>query len=91
MPFSLLLGGIVTGFLSRPELSSKWDLLVLAPGLYFAILYAVSPLSCGGCDSTGSILLLFLFLFYWYLVSLAGAVLGYSLRTRISRLYRPMD
>ena len=85
MPFSLLVGSIVTGFLSCPTLNSKWGLIGIAPGLYFAILFVISPFTFGDFESASGILWMLLFLFYWYLASLGGVGLGYFLRARIRR------
>ncbi len=65
LPFSVLVGGIVTGFLSCRSLETKWGLFGIAPGLYIGILSFFG----GG----------FVFLLYVYLVSLAGVGLGYLL------------
>jgi len=85
MPLSLLLGSIVTGFLSCPTLNTKWGLIGIAPGLYFAILFVISPFTFASFESASSILWMLLFLLYWYLASLAGVGLGYFLRARIRR------
>jgi len=85
MPVSLLLGSIVTGFLSCPTLNTKWGLLGIAPGLYFAILCVISPFTFDSFESASGILWMLLFFLYWYLASLAGVGLGYFLRARIRR------
>src|SRR4030042_1717470 len=38
IPISLLVGSMVTGFLSRPLLDTKWGLIWITPGLYLVIL-----------------------------------------------------
>ena len=80
MPVALLLGSIVTGFLSCPSLETKWGLLGIAPGLYLAGLLIIT-LSMSG-ETAINMLIMGL---YWYLASLAGVVLGYFLRARIRR------
>ena len=85
MPVSLLLGSIVTGFLSCPTLNTKWGLIGIAPGLYFAVLFVISPFTFDSFESASSILWMLLFLLYWYIASLAGVVLGYFLRACIRR------
>ncbi|UCC23439.1 MAG: hypothetical protein JSW23_05140 [Planctomycetota bacterium] len=76
MPFSLLVGGIVTGFLSCPTLSSKWELFFMAPGLYVPIIF---------CGLFLTSVFGLLFWPFYYLVSLAGVGLGYLLRAGIRR------
>ncbi|MHC4790652.1 MAG: hypothetical protein ACYS8Y_04300 [Planctomycetota bacterium] len=73
LPFSLLLGGMVTGFLSCPELNTRWGLLGIAPGLYLGLL----TFSLFFVERAVYVLL---FWFFLYVVSLAGAGLGYFLR-----------
>ncbi len=85
MPISLLVGSIVTGFLSYPLLNTKWGLIGIAPGLYLVILTSFIFLPFGA-GSARNILLTLLFLLYWYLASLAGVGLGYFLRARIRHL-----
>lgn len=72
LPFSLLLGSILTGFLSYPTLNTRWGLLGIAPGLYLAIPFLLS--------ATDAVVYLLLFWLFFYLVSLAGVGLGYFLR-----------
>lgn len=79
-PLSLLLGSIVTGFLSCPSLNSKWGLLGIAPGLYLAGLLIIN-LSLSGETVVGMLIMGL----YWYLASLAGVGLGYFLRASIRR------
>jgi hypothetical protein len=89
MPLSLLAGSMVTGFLSRPLLDTKWGLIWIAPGLYLAILTLFIFLPFAFIDGVGSIseiLLTLLFSLYWYLASLAGVGLGYFLRGLIRHL-----
>jgi hypothetical protein len=74
LPFSLLLGSILTGFLSYSTLNTRWGLLGIAPGLYLAGITIVLSLF-----STIVVDMLILGLFF-YLVSLAGVGLGYFLR-----------
>jgi hypothetical protein len=77
LPFSLLLGGIVTGFLSFPTLNTRWGLFGIAPGLYLALPFLLS--------ATDPVIYLLLFWLFFYLVSLAGVGLGYSLRSLTKR------
>ncbi len=83
MPASLLLGSMVTGFLSCPTLTTKWGLPFMAPGLYFLLALLPSGLFAGNFDSASNTFLALLFFLYWYLASLAGVVLGYFLRALI--------
>lgn len=80
MPGSLLVGSIVTGFLSCLTLNTKWGLIGIAPGLYIVIIFAVSTTTVGDFQSVSNMLLMLLFFLYWYLASLAGVGLGYFLR-----------
>jgi hypothetical protein len=85
LPLSLLVGGIVTGFLSWSSLDTKWGLIGIAPGLYLMILMLVIylPLTIVDVMSAGGILVMLLTSLYWYSASLVGAGLGYFLRARI--------
>ena len=85
IPASLLLGSMVTGFLSCPTLTTKWGLPFMAPGLYFLLALLPSGLFAGDFDSAPNTFLALLFFLYWYLASLAGVVLGYFLRALIRR------
>ncbi len=80
MPGSLLVGSMVTGFLSCPVLNTKWGLIGIAPGLYIVIIFAVSTTTVTDFQSVSNILSMLLFFLYWYLASLAGVGLGYLLR-----------
>ncbi|UCC23175.1 MAG: hypothetical protein JSW23_03730 [Planctomycetota bacterium] len=77
MSVSMLVGSLVTGFLSCPTLNRKWGLLFMAPGLY-------APVILCGLFLTGGVLGLVFWLVY-YLVSLAGVGVGYLLRAGIRR------
>ncbi|MHC4499989.1 MAG: hypothetical protein ACYS21_12845 [Planctomycetota bacterium] len=97
LPVSLLLGSIVTGYLSYPVMNSRWGLIGIAPGLYMVLYFgtclcpasvvSVSPID-GRMLSSGLLTLLYgLFL---YSVSLAGVGLGYFLRS-LSRRHRQAE
>ena len=83
LPFSLLVGGIVTGFLSYPTLNTRWGLFGIAPGLYLAIPFVLSAID--------AVVYLLLFWLLFYLVSLAGVGLGYLLRSLTKRHSRDSD
>jgi len=81
MPFSLILGGIFAGFFSCFVATTKWSLLLVAPGLYVLVL-------CAGVlipSSAGMALYAALLALYWYVASLAGVGLGYFLSSQFLR------
>ncbi len=82
---SLLVGGIVTGFLSYP-LDTKWKLLWITPGLYIVIWMSFLMLLPSLLAFLSMLFFFLLFFLYFYLVSLAGTGLGYFLRGLIRRL-----
>ncbi len=96
LPSSLLLGSILTGFLSYTEMNTKWGLIAIAPGLWLVLLFgtcfcpdaliSISPSDGGTLSSTLLALLYGLFL---YLVSLGAVALGYLLRSLAERRRRP--
>lgn len=73
LPFSVLVGGIVTGFLSCGNLETKWGMFGIAPGLYIGIVLTFAMWG-------------FLIIPLSYLPSLVGVGLGYLLRSGMSRL-----
>ncbi|MHC4623228.1 MAG: hypothetical protein ACYS4W_04930 [Planctomycetota bacterium] len=79
MPVALLLGSILTGYLSYPTMNTRLGLIAIAPGLYLAGL-TIIPSLC----STILVDMLIIGSF-WYVVSLAGAALGYFLRSLTKR------
>jgi hypothetical protein len=83
LPVSLLMGGVVTGFLSYSTLNSRWGLFRIAPGLYLALPFLLS--------ATGAAIYLLLFWLFFYLLSLAGVGLGYFLRSLGKRHGRDSD
>jgi hypothetical protein len=90
MPVSLLLGSIITGFLSCPTLNSRWGLFFIAPGLYGNAATIFSGFLMSGFLMEGfrinvGVLLFLVLLLYWYLASLAGTAFGYFLRLCIRR------
>jgi hypothetical protein len=84
MPISLLAGSMVTGFLSRPLLDTRWSLLWISPGLYPVILmlfiFSLFTITSDVKSASGEILGTLLFSLYLYLASMAGTGLGYFLR-----------
>jgi hypothetical protein len=84
LPFSLLVGSILTGFLSYPSMNTKWGLIGIAPGLYLAVPFVVCP---GALTSPFDVTAL-LYALSLYLVSLAAVALGYFLRSLTKRLRR---
>jgi hypothetical protein len=84
IPLSFLIGSFVTGYFSCHDIENKWSLLVMAPALYFILLWIcaafLSNASTGA--KTGNLLIPIAVALYWYLASLAGVFLGYSFRER---------
>ena len=87
LPFALLLGSILTGYLSSPEMNKSWRLIGITPGLYLAIGITIQNFIIAEFQFAVSMLLAGLF---WFLVSLSGVGLGHLLRSRgiVDRLFR---
>jgi hypothetical protein len=85
IPLSFLIGSFVTGYFSCHDIENKWSLLVMAPALYFILLWIcaafLSNASTGA--KTGTLLIPIAVALYWYLASLAGVAFGYFLRKRL--------
>jgi len=79
LPFGLLLGSTVTGYLSQPLLPGMWHLAFVSPGFYFAAVFGVTNVLFGGI-SFSSVLLFTLSL--WFVASFVGAASGYFIRLR---------
>ena len=96
MPFSLLLGSILTGFLSYTEMNTKWGLIAIAPGLWLVLVFgtclcpdALISVSPSNGSTSSSALLAVLYGLFLYLVSLGTVALGYFLRSLTERRRRP--
>lgn len=96
MPIIFLMGSVVTGYFSYYQVESKWELIWLAPILYFNLMYIgvtfvgfLLNLFVGAYEPSNAGFLSWFFGvltgLYWYLASLAGVILGYFLRDLILR------
>jgi hypothetical protein len=83
VPVAFLIGSIITGFLSRPILNSKWGLLGIIPSFYFILLLMFTGFF-NGKASLSILGFYFLIALSWYLASLAGVALGCFLRVLIT-------
>jgi hypothetical protein len=96
-PLSFFLGGIVTGYFSYYDIENKLSLLLMAPALYFNILW----MSIAILDFLMSVFIsnntlsIYSYLreisipvaigLLWYAVSAAGVFLGYNLREYVAK------
>jgi hypothetical protein len=79
IPFSIMAGSSITGFLSRPLLKNKWVLFLLPPGLFLPIFLIFTV------PSAEEIIDFLLATLYLYLFSLTGVAIGFWVRVLIKR------
>ena len=82
MPFALLLGSILTGYLSRPHLKTWYGRIGVAPGFYLSVVFVT--LNFVWAEYRHAISMLEPALL-WFLVSWAGVGIGCFMKSRRNR------
>ncbi len=78
LPFALLVGSTITGYLSQPFIAG-WHLIFIAPGLYFSLVFFIANIFLGEMSLSTAMQLALLI---WFGASLAGTTAGFFIRTR---------
>jgi len=81
LPFALLVGSTITGYMSQPYVAG-WNLIFIAPGLYFAVVFLITNIVFGQMALSSTMQLVLLI---WFGASLAGTTTGFFIRARRRR------